>query len=156
MPLYTRSPLTLYSSGASVSLTGTLAETALATISIPGGAMGPNGLLRVTTLWTFTNSANMKTLRVRFGGMTGVRYLDLDITAQSQAHVVTVIRNRNNQASQIGYLAATSGSFGVNNGVNTTSTVNTAVAQDLVIPAQLAVTTETITLEGYSAELLRG
>jgi hypothetical protein len=46
-------------------------ENILATITIPAGAMGLNGILRVYADYTVTNNANAKTLRVRLSGIGG-------------------------------------------------------------------------------------
>jgi hypothetical protein len=62
---------TLSASAAQRVLTGSTVETALMTVHIPKGTMGASGRLRITTLWSMTNSANAKTVRVRFGGMSG-------------------------------------------------------------------------------------
>src|SRR5213079_2421852 len=51
----------LAQSAVAASVTGTLTETVLATIAIPAGAMGVNGAIRVTALWSYTNSADTKT-----------------------------------------------------------------------------------------------
>lgn len=45
-------------------------ETTLATVSVPANSMGPNGSVIVTAVWSYTNSANVKTMRGRFGGTT--------------------------------------------------------------------------------------
>src|SRR5215469_16098705 len=48
------------------SVTGTAAETVLADVAVPANALGPVGMLRITTAWTTTNTANNKSLRTRF------------------------------------------------------------------------------------------
>src|SRR5687767_4986995 len=63
----------LAASPAAIAHTGTTDETVVATVVIPGGLMGTNGRLRVTSLWTWPNSANSKTVRVRFSGLSGTQ-----------------------------------------------------------------------------------
>lgn len=139
-------------SAVAASVTGTAAETALATITIPAGLMGTNGQLRVTQLWTVTNSANTKTLRARFGGMSGIIYTNAPLTTSGCAQFLTQIRNRGAANSQVGGIStgyvATSGSAVV-------SAVDTSQATTIVLSGQLASVGETITLESYSVELLR-
>ena len=56
------SPFVLDASGAQASHTGNTTETTLATIAVPGGAMGANGAIRISTLWSFSGSAGAKAL----------------------------------------------------------------------------------------------
>jgi hypothetical protein len=133
--------------------TGTTAETAFATIALPIGGWGNNGLLRVTTLWTFSGAA-AKTPRVRLGGIGGTAFLDLAQTSNLAQQHVAIIRNRNSASSQIGY-AAGSAAFNAGSAANVTSAVNTAAAHDLVISGQLASAAESMALEAYHVEILK-
>ena len=80
-------------------------------ITLPAGAMGPNGVLRITTLWSYTNSANNKTLRVRLGGLSGTAFQANVVTASNIGVMQRTIQNRNSQASQIGFNAANAASY---------------------------------------------
>jgi hypothetical protein len=143
------------SAATGMSHTGNTNETALATISIPGGAMGLNGGLLIYTTWTYTNSGNNKTLRVRFGGASGTQYLASTTTTTATLSDFRKIRNRNSASAQIGNTAGGAGStFGTTASAVTTSSVDTTAAVDLVISAQLASAGETITLESYEVWLL--
>lgn len=57
----------LAQSAVASSITGTLTKTALATVYVPAGAIGPNGRLRVSTQWTTTANTNSKTLTFELG-----------------------------------------------------------------------------------------
>ncbi len=131
-------------------VTGTTNETTLLTLTVPGGVMGPNGIINVHARFTVTASANNKTLRVRFAGnimsspiVSGATYLGYGMVCQ--------IRNRGNRSVQIADGDA-SGPGGLT--VTYTSTVNTAVDQILTITGQLATGSESIVLESYSVHLL--
>lgn len=141
----------LAQSAVAAALTGSTAETVLATISLPAGAMGANGVLRVTSLWSYTNSANVKTLRGRLGGLAGTQFLSQAATTTVSARLQFQVQNRNAANSQVG--GALNASFGVSGQVAITSAINTAVAQDIVLTGQLASAGETITLEAYLVEL---
>lgn len=141
-------------SAVAASVTGTLSETALATLTIKAALMGANGQLRITTLWSHTNSANNKTLKIRLGGISGATMLDVTNTTTLSTHMINTIRNRNAANSQIANFSIAT-SFTTNAAVNPTSAVDTTAAQDLVLTGTLANTGETITLESYSVELLR-
>lgn len=145
-------PTLLAASAVAASITGTLTETALATIAVPPGAMGLNGGLQVWTTWTVTNSANNKTLRVRLGGIAGAQYMANVLTTSTSFNDIRRIRNRNSASSQVGGPA--SGTFGAAGAAVVTSSLDTAAAQDISITAQLASAGETITLESYEVWLL--
>lgn len=52
------------------SVTGTTNETTLASVTIPGGLMGSDGSIRVYALYSFTGTAGIKTIKLKFGGLT--------------------------------------------------------------------------------------
>ena len=148
-------PTLLGASAVAASITGTLTETTLATVTVPGGAMGLNGGLHIYTTWSMTNSANTKTQRVRLGGAAGTIYAGVALTTATTLHDFRRIRNRNSLASQVGSLNAAAGSTFSSSGVAVvTSTIDTSVSQDVAITAQLGNTGETITLESYEVWLV--
>ncbi len=145
----------LGASGVASTHTGDTAEAALATFTLPGGAMGANGVLRVTTLWTYTNSANTKTLRVRLGGLSGTAFQANTVTTSNIGVTQRTIQNRNSQASQVGFNATSAASFttvGSGSAV-AVGTADTSVDQTIVITGQLASAGETVTLESCLVEL---
>lgn len=147
----------LAASAVAVSHTGDANETILATIAIPAGIMGLNGILRVTSFWTVTASVNNKTLRHRLGGIAGTIFGTVGPTTNAAVtvpHMISQIANRNAVNAQLGYTLRNRVTDLLTQGELTTGTVNTAAAQDLVFTGLLATTTETITLEGYLVELL--
>jgi hypothetical protein len=149
----------LAASAVAVSHTGDLNETVLATIPIPAGIMGLNGILRITSFFTVTANTNTKIVRARLGGLAG------DVVALSPtfaAAAVTVpcmeayIINRNSASSQLcRALINRSIDLLVQAQPSISTAVDTAVAKDLVLTGQLGVTTDTITLESYLVELLK-
>lgn len=148
-------PQLLARSAVAASVTGTVTETALATVTVPAGAMGLNGGLHVYSTWTLTNSANNKTIRKRLGGITGSQVMSQVLTATTAVHDLRRLTNRNSASAQMA--SAYFGTGLVFGGVGTAASalaVNTALAQDLVLSGQLASAAETITLESYEAWLL--
>lgn len=153
---YAQTHLILGASAATgMSVTGTSSETALATITVPAGSMGLNGIIRVTPLFSYTNSANNKTLRVRLGGISGPAFLANTATTSLLAQPIVMIRNRGVANSQVGFTAATFSSIATTTGSLATGSVDTSAATTLVISGELANTGETITLESYIVELIR-
>ena len=145
----------LGSSAVAASITGTLTETALATITIPAGAMGPNGVIRVQLLWTVTNNANAKTLRIRLGGIGGTAHMTISGASTVSVTAHRVIANRNSQSSQVSSSAATT-AFGNGAAAVVTGAIDTSASQTLVITAELGNIADTVTLESYLVELLNG
>lgn len=148
-----RAPVILAQSGVPSALTGTTAETTLATITIPGGMMGPNGSLRIQFEFSNTNNANLKTYRMYYGGLSGYGFFGQTVTTSATGLVDRGFRNRNSVSVQI---SPGTGLFGpgVTGGAMITGAVNSNNDQQLIITGQLAVGTDTFTLEGYTVEVL--
>lgn len=129
-------------------------ENTLATITIPANSMGPNGFLRLFLAYTFTNSANNKTLRARLGGVSGTAYLSQIVTTSNTFQASIWIGNRNAANSQVGTTNAPV--IGGSTQSLTTSSVDTSAVTTLVITGQKASGSETLTLESYIAEVFYG
>lgn len=139
-------------SGVKVDRTGDTNETVMATIAIPAGALGANGILRISTAWSCTNNANNKTARLRLGGIGGTALMAPVLTT-SGAYIQRTVHNRNSQSSQIISLGASSvNSFST--GTPATAAVDTSAALYVVITGQLATGTDTLSLESYLVEIL--
>lgn len=136
--------------------TGNTAETTLATIQVPANAMGPNGRVRVTVLWSMTSSANNKTIRVRFGGTSGTIYQQQQLTTNQINRLQAEWANRNATNSQVGGPAGASSGWGGSSAAIVTSAVDTTANADIVISGQLANSGETIALEHYLVEIFPG
>ncbi|MFW6028316.1 MAG: hypothetical protein ACOC9Q_02195, partial [bacterium] len=118
---------------------------------VPGGAMGANGMLRITSLWSHSNNANTKTPRVEFGG---TQYYDANITSSATSRMYRTIANRNAANSQVGGTASGAFNWGSTTGALATSAADTSLDQDLVFSGQLADSGDSIALESYLVELL--
>lgn len=137
------------------SVTGTTAETLLASITIPPNAMGPMGFLEIVTLWSNNSNANNKQARIRLGGIGGAQPLSLGISANISMQQITWLRNRGVHNSQIGYNANTGSGIGSSSGAVFTAAVDTSLPQDLVFTGQLNVAGDTLTLESYIVKLFK-
>lgn len=152
-----RSVRLLAASAVAASHTGDTDETVLATITVPAGAMGVNGVIRVTALFTLTSSGNNKTVRMRLGGISGTAFLGPIYTTTATTRIEGQVANRGAVNSQIGGSPTTNAiAFGNAAGAVVTGAVDTSQAQTIVISGQLASGADTITLESYTAELLNG
>lgn len=142
---------TLYQKGIGSSAPANTSENTLFTFTVPANTLGKNGMLRVTTEWTCTNNANIKTVRMRFGA-GGVVAMERVLTSASLAVVQSKLSNRNGAASQVTYSTAnldssTSSEF-------RTSTADTAIDQTFVITGQKVTAGDTLTVETILVEII--
>lgn len=130
-------------------------EDILATITVPAGFLGVNGSLRVESGWSNTSSGNTKTLRIRLGGVSGTVFTSIAQTTNANSELTGLIFNRNSASSQYGKFAGNRASdFVVTLLTFTAGTINTAIAQDLVLTGQKATAGETLTLDSYLVEAM--
>lgn len=143
----------LAASAAPVNLTGTAALTNLVQATLPGGALGPNGMLRISGRLAYTNSANAKTIDVKLGG---VSLFGRGRTTSSSDSFRLTLMNRGSEASQIelsNWQQAGSELQGGSTVATATYAIDTSVDQVLAITGQLASIGELITLEAWFVEL---
>lgn len=144
-------PYVLASSGVAVSCPADTTEDILATITVPGGAMGANGAVRMIVNWSLNSLGFGKTLRVRFGGVAGNKFYEVTTTAANLSYSSQVlIKNKNSTNSQIG-ATPNFGAFGAALPVSALETQN---PQDIVITGQKFLAGDTLTLESYIVEIL--
>lgn len=145
-------PRILASSNVAVTAAADTAVNTLATYNMPANTMGQDGRLEIENIWTVNNNANTKTARVSFGGTA---YNSQALASNIQQVDRTFIRNRTT-SSQYGRVSgAGAGGYGVTTGTLTTSTVDTTQAVAVLIQAQKATGSDTMTLEGYTITLTR-
>ncbi len=148
------SPLLLAQSAEAVTHTGSIAETTLATITVPANAMGANGRLIIKTLWTTSASTNNKNTRVYFGA-TKFTSIPINSASNITARYETEIANRGAVNSQIGgaenYYGFSQATVPV-----VTSAIDTSTDVDVTIKTALANAGDSVTLESYSVLLYRG
>jgi len=130
--------INLYNLATPVVLTGTTSETTMLTVSIPASLMNKRGRLNVLGLMILTNNANLKTLKVKFGGQT---LATVTSTSQAALGFSTWLLNLNSETSQ-------------KNGNAVSFTIDTTIANDFVITGQLANAGDTVTLTAVSMEII--
>ena len=145
------SPVILAQSGVSSSVTGTTAETVLATIPIPAGMLSANGVIRIGATYGFTGGAGTHTMTMRLGGsQVATNAGAATVLAAEWQRIVRAANSQNAQAfTQVG----TFGSGTAAAGPGSTS-VNMANAQNLTLTATLGSSADTATLVGYTVEIL--
>jgi len=147
------SPIILGHSGAAVSAAADLTENTLATITVPAGWMGVNGVLRIVTHWVLTSSANSKTVRIRYSGAAGTVISSFAATTQPRLRVEGFVFNT---SATVQTTAGTTWAAAGNAvDASTSPAVDTTVTTTIVLTAQKASAGETATLSNYIVELLR-
>lgn len=127
------------------------------------GTMGTDGCVRVSSLWSFTNSANNKTLIMRFGTLSnltgggGTAIFSTTVTNQQNGWDRKTICNNGSASAQ----RVAKNGWGVElGGASTaygTNTINTA-ANDLYVgySVNIATSTETTSIDRVIVEFLPG
>lgn len=141
----------------SVNGAGDATESTLVTVTVPANAIGANGMVRVTALFSMTSSANTKTMRVRWNGLSGSVAVSSGLTTNATWRTQAEIHNRNATNSQIMGPNNTNAAFNASSTAATTASVDTTAAVDIVFTAVWAGATsgESITLESYVVEVFR-
>lgn len=146
-------PVKLYTTGSTTTaVTNTTAETQVASFTLPGGVMGMNGVLRLCPMFSQTNSANTKTLRIKLGAATVITQA-FGGAGSASAYGILTIRNLNSQSSQ---KSTQGGSLGIG---TTSSAIGTSAADtsaDITVSmtVQMGALAETVTLEHLFVEVL--
>ena len=135
---------------ASVALTGTTSETTLLTVNIPAGLIGISGKVKMYPLYSMTNNANSKTLRVKLGGSTA---FSTAVASSSQSSALVIIRNIGSESVQKSSTIVVSG-FGNNSAALATLAIDTSVATTITVTGQLANSADTMTLEDFFMEIV--
>lgn len=147
----------LAKSGVADDYTGATAESVRATVTVPGGAMGPNGMLRITAFWSAgANNANGKTGRVRFTDTSGATIISCSLASLLSGQVQRMVWNRNSESSQVFFTSATTNSFATTTTAEATAAIDTSSDFNIVFTSALANSGDTLTLEGYLVEVSYG
>jgi len=115
--------------------------------TLPGGALGANGMLRHFHEATFPATASNKTLALRFGG-TNANSNTINSGTNVSAGFIGTVRNRNSQSRQI---SNTYGTYSGQSGAASRQvmTVNTAV--DITVDYRMTLTaaSDSLVLESF-------
>lgn len=126
----------------------TAADLTLVAATVPGGAMGANGALRIFSQSTVNNSAGTKTPKIFHGSQL---LATTSLTTVTGATLLWLTRNRGAQNLQTFIVPIQS----ANNG-SQYATIDTSVNQLVTFTGQLAAATDYIILENYLVEVLPG
>lgn len=130
----------------------TAADITLANITVPGGLMGVNGVLRIEPLFNSPNSANNRITKATVAGNVLYNVTMASGTANAEPRIK--FRNRGSLSSNMSGLAFVNSLLSNNPANIGYYSVNTAIDQALVFTSQIAVATDYIVLEGFTVEVL--
>ena len=144
----------LYVDNVGATLTTVTTETVLSEFTLNKKLASPNMTIVVNSLWSMNNSANIKTPRVRFGGIAGTEYVNPQIASNSSFQPECLIRFRNALNSQIAMAGTQWSSYGAAGGAVVTSSLDMTVNDAaIVLSGQLANAADYLTLRGYTITL---
>jgi hypothetical protein len=129
--------------------TATTSLEALRTVTIPGNIVPPNGEIRITAHYSMTNSANNKTISMKFGGVTVMSQV---FTTATNNRFQFALALRNSRASQVG--GQGTGGWGTSTSAVQNRTIDMTQNQDVVFEATKASAGETLQLEYSMIELI--
>jgi hypothetical protein len=135
--------------------TGDITERAGITLTVPAGAMGPNGELIISALFAGTNNANAKTARVRWDGAAGTTWTSINMASNLGLDTRTEIANNGNAAVQTGTSMRISSGSSATQATNY-ATVNSAVATTVVLSPSKGTATDNIVTEKVSVAVRYG
>jgi hypothetical protein len=133
--------------GSNSAYTGSTSQQTAVTITVPGGALGTNGALRVYMGASCNNTAGAKTISSYFGGSLTSGVSGTTTTIFSNAGLII---NRNSASSQVAtsYTSTTNGIFRLFTTLDTTSDKN------IDLRLQIATATDVCVMENYLVEIL--
>lgn len=144
----------LAKSAAAVAAPADTNSNTLATITVPANVMGVKGVVRCRAYFSYTNNANSKTLRIKFGGTT---IIAVARTTQQSSYFDFSVGNRGVTNSQVA--TGLYGAHGDNTittfSSTTTAAIDTTAAVSIILEVQKATGGDTITLESYEFDLVR-
>ncbi len=143
--------IVLQTSAVAIPHPGTITtEYTFVSVVVPASILGLNGILEVDAVFSYTNNANTKSFKFRYGGGA---FFASSATATSSAGFLKQIQNRGSVSSQVG-ASASSQTYGTSASAPYTSAIDTTVTTSVDITGQLAVGTDAMTLERYTVRVI--
>jgi hypothetical protein len=143
-------------------LTGTTSETLITSILIPANTFQANDWLRWVASINATNNANSKILKFYFNttaslsGATQVAQRQLtNVVTQPVIRNMFFVNSISSQKTLLGTALNTATDETATGGTQATLSINFAVDQYFIISGQLAVGTDTITINGITSNINR-
>ena len=144
----------LHQDGEGLYHTGDTAETTLTTMTIPGGVMGTNGLVRVLVHGRCQNVGGAKTIKFKYGGTIIKNFSVPGGGSANYWHILAEIHNVDSLSIQrIPYRLYIDLQDSIG-GVYFGAAKNTANDQDIVVTGQLAAAGDAVAMDSILMKLL--
>lgn len=127
------------------------ADITLANVTVPGGAMGTNGVLRSNFHFAAISNSNIKTEAFKLGD---TQIWVTNATTSGFNDMMVSIQNRGVQNSQLGPRANSSSVSAQNSTGQTFTAIDTSVDKSCSFTGKIATATDYIILEGFTIEVL--
>ena len=134
------------------SLTGTVAETQSAAVTIPANTLGATGCLRVTGIMTGTGTAGTKSVRVKFGGTTCYAVANASTVL---SHSFSFVIFNKTTATQVALAVGAAVGYGASNTTSVTGSIDTTADVTLQFTSQLGNSGDTMVLDRYLVEVIK-
>lgn len=132
--------------------TGSTSDDAAITVSLPANSLGTQGQLLFDLDNDASNTANAKTIKLKYGGTTFAAFPAL---SGLSGHWAGKIANRGAANRQIGSTQAAIGGWGVAGAINTfRGTVDSTTAQNVVISLTKATATDNLILSDATIQVI--
>jgi hypothetical protein len=122
-------------------------------ITIPAGALGPNGALRINHLWAAPANTDTKTISLSVGGSI-LWSATLNTAVQAAAAALNHVWNRGAQNSNVSVNSSGASGLGISAFANNYTSINFGAAQTISLGGQLATATDFIVMESFLVELM--
>jgi hypothetical protein len=143
------------SSAVAADVTGVADWTAVRTIEVPAGYMGANGEIEIDVEVVLTSAATDKFLRIEYGGTVVHQTVAGTFSSTRNYATKITIQNRNDEAVQYFRAIGAANPFGNSTSTGaTTGTVNSAVAQNVVISLKVDTAAEVVTLSKANVSVI--
>jgi hypothetical protein len=143
--------------GSGGNFVGSTSTQTLASVVVPGGAMGANGGLRLGCVWAFPANGNQKTGRAALQAAPPVLQMFANTATANYAEFPSIVlRNRGSQSLQTytqQFYASPAVGYTGSGGIQSSS-IDTSVNQPFSLSGQTTTATDYIILEGFTVELL--
>jgi len=125
------------------------------TLTIPGGTMGANGVLRVSFRVKGITGSGNKVIRVRLGGALGDQMFSSTQSTAAAMTAIIFVWNSNSASAQLadGMLIAAGGTGAISS-TDGTGTQDTATNKDIVITVQKSTGSDVLVLDRAIVELV--
>ena len=148
----------LAKSNAQVGNAGAAGTTLLTSYTLPGGTMGPNDSLRISTLWQAPVLLTGTPAAVVYFGSGATDLLSNNLVGERSFNSMIMIHNSNSVSAQIAHPKFQSSGISLQEEAGAGLSYSIDTTSDVVIGFQVeqVVATEVIYLESYTIELIRG